>query len=95
MQTKTLTLQLTATAIDKRYGNESLGELLGEAVKILNPDCDRETASSNAQLIARRAVRAVCGEIIRRGYLTLPLEVSYSKLWQDRQPGFRFQAGRN
>ena len=91
----TLTLQLTATAIDKRCGDESLGELLEEAVKILNPNRDWDTASIDAQLIARQAVRAVCEEVIRRGHIALPLEVSYSNFWQDRGPGFRFQAGRN
>jgi hypothetical protein len=94
MQNK-LTLQLTATAIDKWRGDESLGELLEEAVQILNPDCDPDTVSIDARLIARQAVRAVCEEIIRRGHISLPLEVSYSNFWQNRLPGFRFQTGRN
>ena len=91
---KTLTIPLTETKLDKRRHDESLAELLEQATAILNPNGYTNTCFS-ARWIARRAIRAVCEEIIRNERVWLPMEVSFTALWSKRAKGFRFQASLN
>jgi hypothetical protein len=89
---KTLSIQLTETRIDKRDDRESLGELLGEALEVINPSA-REWP--DARWLARQAIRALCREIIRTGQLEVPVEMSCTNNWVTPVKRFRFQASRN
>jgi hypothetical protein len=100
---KTLTLPLTETKYDKRYSTEPMGELLEQAMAIINPDGG---TLFDAKWIADQAIRAVCEEIIRTGLcwselsrsgrtIRAPVEVTFTHFWCKRAKGFQFQPGKN
>jgi hypothetical protein len=68
---KKLTIQLGKTKFDKAKGDRPLGEVMAEAVNVVN------SCGIDHRYISRHAIRAVCEEIIRRGQVALPIEVDF------------------
>jgi hypothetical protein len=93
MMKKRISIQLERTASDKSCDLDSLGELLDEALDVINPD--RDDNARDLRWFVPHAIRAVCEEVIRQGCVPLPMEVSFSYLWLKRKAGIPFQASRN
>jgi hypothetical protein len=76
---KTLSLKLELTAQEKKWRrSESLGELLERAAAIIDNRTDDAFACTTTSWVARRAIEAVCEEIIRTGGFTIPLRVRFA-----------------
>jgi len=93
-----ISLNLDADRCDHAKNRESLGELLSQAAEISFPGAAQSGehyVHHEMRWICKWAVRAVCEEIIRTGGISVPLEVTFSRLWQRPASGFGFQPGRN
>ena len=96
MKNDAISLQLSPDRFDRANKSESLGELLEKAAAITFPHAAEDGYErKEMRWIARHAIRAVCREIIRNGNVTIPMEVTFTRLWQKPTSGFSFQPGRN
>ena len=60
----------------KKWKMRSLGEVLADALKILNPDGNEDV--STKRWLTRNALRAVCDAVIAGGGCPAPLKVKFS-----------------
>jgi hypothetical protein len=94
-----MTINLAPDRFDKSGEHQSLGELHDNCADILrDPNIHlslNEHRRDVMHYISKRAIRAVCEEILRTGSLPTPLEVSFTHFWQQPASSFDFQPGRN
>lgn len=77
---KTVSLKLGLTTQEKNWGrSESLGDLLNHARDIIDgrKPGDSRPPITSIDWLSRRAIEAVCREIIRTGQVTCPLRVRF------------------
>ncbi len=93
----TMTINLAPDRFDKHGDRESLGQLLERCAKIskMFQYEGEQRQRKEMRWIAKWAIRAVCKEILGTGSFPMPLEVSFTRLWQRPVPGCDFKAGRN
>ena len=73
---KSLSVKLTKTTKEKKWGDESLGDLIEKAVRVLN-DGEAGDHTSMRQWLIRNALRSVCKAVIREQCCYAPMEVAF------------------